>query len=113
LLSAPVISSVPSGVYRFAIQWRAELSIVVNSLASSSIQIVAPNGTTYKATFLGTTKAGNGSQRTANYKFAAPGGTWDASDDGVYTVRLLAGFVKDTQGNTASARTLGTFAVQL
>jgi uncharacterized delta-60 repeat protein len=113
LLAAADVSAAPSGPYKFSIQWRAEKSVAVNTLSSPSIQIVAPGGATYKATFLATTKAGNGSQRTANYKFSAPGGSWDAGDDGVYTVRLLGGVVKDTLGDAASARVLGQFNVQL
>jgi hypothetical protein len=47
------------------------------------------------------------------YRVTAPGGTWDAADDGVYEIRLLSQAVSDTSENLAPATLLGTFQVSL
>jgi hypothetical protein len=54
---------------------------------------------------------GNTSPRTAIYTLAAPGGSWDPGDNGTYTVVLQGQQVKDAQGTSGDAGTLGTFAV--
>ncbi len=38
----------------------------------------------------------------ASYRFDAPGGSWDAADDGNYTVRFASGSIADVAGNVAS-----------
>jgi len=44
---------------------------------------------------------------------AAPGGTWDAGDNGTYTISMAAGQVSDAHGNFVPAGTLGTFTVSI
>jgi hypothetical protein len=44
---------------------------------------------------------------TAEYQIEAPGGTWDASDNGPYLVTLAAGAVNDTSGNPVAPVTAG------
>jgi uncharacterized delta-60 repeat protein len=51
-----------------------------------------------------------GSQITAVYTVAAPGGAWDTPDNGVYTITVPDGAVTDTQGKTNSAA-IGSFTV--
>ena len=41
----------------------------------------------------------------------APGGGWDVTDNGSYTVLMLANEVSDTFGNFVAAGSLGSFAV--
>jgi uncharacterized delta-60 repeat protein len=55
----------------------------------------------------------DGTTRTATYRLVAPGGTWDAADNGTYTVTLQAGQVADTGGNTVGSKNLGTFTVSV
>src|SRR4051812_3143244 len=43
--------------------------------------------------------SGSGNSRTAVYTFRPPGGTWDAADNGDYTVSLAAGAVQDASAN--------------
>jgi uncharacterized delta-60 repeat protein len=40
---------------------------------------------------------------TATYTLTAPGGTWDSSDDGTYTVLVRSGQVSDASGNFAAS----------
>ncbi|MFZ4574438.1 MAG: beta strand repeat-containing protein [Phycisphaerales bacterium] len=51
---------------------------------------------------------GNG-QLTATYRFAAPGGYWDNSDNGLWTAKVVAGQVYDNQGNEVAPITLRSY----
>jgi hypothetical protein len=47
----------------------------------------------------------------ANYSVKGPGGSWDPSDNGVYTITLRAKAIADTSGKTAAGNILGRFTV--
>ena len=51
--------------------------------------------------------------RLATYTLAAPGGIWGPEDDGVFTVTLRPGEIRDTSGNATPETTLGSFEVSL
>ncbi|MEO1792442.1 MAG: Calx-beta domain-containing protein, partial [Cyanobacteria bacterium J06629_19] len=53
----------------------------------------------------------NVSGTTATYAVAAPSGTWDADDDGTYTVEVVGASVSDTAGNPIATTSLGSFEV--
>src|SRR5262249_30127820 len=63
--------------------------------------------------FVGVDVNTNGSPRTATYRFTPPGGSWDGTDNGIYTVTQVANQVLDTTGRAAPPATLGTFRVVL
>jgi hypothetical protein len=78
------------------------------SIGSANVTISGPGGT-LAVTGVTVSPDANGQSLVATYTVAAPGGFWDASDNGTYTVTLGADQVRDTQNNAASAGTLGTF----
>lgn len=47
------------------------------------------------------------------YSITAPGGTWDAADNGTYTIEVRAGEVTNTSGVAVAAGTIGTFTVNV
>src|SRR5262249_8976503 len=49
----------------------------------------------------------------ATYRINAPGGSWDQTDNGTYTVSQNANQVRDLVSNYRAAGTLGTFSVLL
>ena len=57
------------------------------------------------------TLPGHGSPKTGVYTIQAPGGSWDATDDGVYRVTLLPGAVADRKPNFAATNSR-TFSVR-
>jgi len=86
------------------------------SLDSSDIYVTAPNGTTsYAASLISLDANANGATRIATYRIAAPGGAWDAADNGAYTVNQNASQVKDLAGNFSPAGQIidGSFSVNL
>ena len=53
----------------------------------------------------------NGSPRTVTYRMVPPGGSWDGTDNGTYSV--YASDVRDVEGQAAAIATAGTFEVKL
>src|SRR5205823_5120531 len=60
----------------------------------------------------------NGTPRVATYAMYVPGGSWDAADNGVYTMRMIPSLLRDISGNQATTppefyTALGTFTVAI
>ncbi len=87
--------------YDFTLSLADNEAIDVGSLDNNDVLV---NGS--PAQFLGVSPTGNGTPRTATYRYTPPGGSWDIADNGTYTVTL--------QGNTAGVLdTSGNFAPQV
>ena len=49
----------------------------------------------------------------ADYRVVPPGGSWDAADNGTYTVRLADNQIKDFSGNFAVGGVIGSLVVDI
>jgi hypothetical protein len=113
-LSAASFSTAPVGAYTFQVVY-ADIAHVVNrsTLGNDDIRVTGPGGFSQLATLVSTVPpSGDALTITATYSITAPGGTWDASDNGTYTVSL-EGAVSDNAGNNATTGTLGTFVASI
>jgi glucose/arabinose dehydrogenase len=99
--------------YDFTISYSDNAAVDISSLDSTDIRVTNSNGFNQLATFVSVTPSGNGTPRTATYRINTPGGTWDAADNGSYTVALEASQVRDINGNFAAAGNLGNFSVNI
>ena len=100
-----------SSNYDFTVTYSDDVAVNVATLDSQDIGVTGPGVFNQLATLVSVNTLGNGSPRTATYRFTAPGGTWDDTDNGTYTLALRANQVSDAIGNFALAKTLGTVAV--
>jgi GH25 family lysozyme M1 (1,4-beta-N-acetylmuramidase) len=89
----------------------ATSGINFTTIDSGDIVVNGPNGYSESATLIGVDVNSNGSPRTATYRVAAPGGSWDAADNGEYTVAINTNQVKDMGGLAVASVTGNTFAV--
>jgi hypothetical protein len=87
-------------------------AVDVSSLDSSDV-LINWSGGNITAQFVSVDTNSNGTPRTATYSFTPPGGSWDNTDNGTYTVQLQGSQVKDSLGNLNSASSLGTFNVSI
>ncbi|MCT7958469.1 Calx-beta domain-containing protein [Laspinema palackyanum] len=111
-----VASNVISGgdtVHTFTIDYADNVAIDIRTLDNADVVVTDPNGAAIPATFVSGTPPGSGTPRTVTYQMAAPGGTWDIGDNGIYTVRLQDNQVRDTSGNAVPSGTLGLFTVDV
>lgn len=86
-------------------------AVNVASLDGSDIRVTGPNGYDVRATLKRVDQSTNGSPRIATYEIAAPGGTWNAVDNGTYIVWIVPNQVQDTSGNSLPGGELGRFSV--
>lgn len=94
----------------FTIQYADARGIDIRSLDNRDILVTGPNGFQQLATRTRVV-ANSATSVTATYTVSAPGGAWDANEDGTYQVALRRGQVFDTQGNYSFGGNLGSFEV--
>jgi hypothetical protein len=112
-LVAANITTGGGATHSFTVVFSDNLAIDIASLDGNDIRVTGPGGFNQLATFVSVTPATNGTPRTTTYRINAPGGSWDNADNGVYTLALQASQVRDSVGNSAAARVLGTFDVSI
>ncbi|CAN5295827.1 hypothetical protein BH11PLA2_BH11PLA2_28790 [soil metagenome] len=101
------------------VTYTGNTAIDVSTIGTSDIQILDPASNPLTITGVTVNTPTNGSPRVATYTFTPPVNTasgWDPSDNGSYTVKLLAGSIADTTSPTPLvnvAQTLGTFRVAI
>jgi uncharacterized delta-60 repeat protein len=108
-ITAPSIDSPGGTTEAISVTYSDNRDVDVSTINAGNITVVGPNGPV-QVTGVQLSATGNGSPITAVYTIAAPGGTWDQADNGVYTVTVVGGGVKDTSGNGVVTAT-GTFSV--
>jgi RHS repeat-associated protein len=100
--------------YHFTVEFVDNVAIGVSSLDGDDIAVTGPNGFTQNARFDSVTPSDDGTPRTVTYQITPPGGSWDDTDSGTYTIALNANQVFDTAGNAAAANaSLATFTVDI
>ena len=112
-VSAANVTEAGTTTYSFTVMFSDNQAVRVSTLDSNDVRVTGPNGFIQTATFLGVDVNSDGTPRTATYRITTPGGTWDYTDNGTYTVSLLPNAVTDTTGNFAPSGTLGEFTVDI
>ncbi len=97
----------------FAVTFTDDMAINSATIGADEIAVTAPDGTTLPVSAIDVNTLGNRTSGIATYSIAAPGGKWDAADEGEYTVKINAGAVKDSNNNAIAASTLGKIAIDV
>jgi hypothetical protein len=90
-----------------------DTAVRLASLDSTDLAVTGPNSYSNLAEFVGADLPTDGSPITGSYSIPAPGGTWDAGDNGTYTITLRESAVEDTLNNAVAEAVLGTFEVAI
>jgi hypothetical protein len=112
-LTAADVTLAAGSSYTFTVTYSDNLALQVSQLDDNDIRVTGPNGFDQPATFVSVDATDDGTPRTATYQISAPGDTWDAADNGDYTVAIAADQLADTVGNSSAAGTLGSFRVAI
>jgi len=88
----------------------SQSSINASTIAASNVVIVAPDGEIFPVTLKGV--SGSGASVTATYLYTPTAGLFTPAVNGTYTVEIIAGAVKDQDGNAVVA-TSETFAIDV
>ena len=107
----PVISG--SAKYSFSVTYRDDVAVKGDTINDQDVLVTGPNNFSQLAKLVSVSPAGNGSLLTAVYSIDAPGGSWDAADEGLYTLTLQANQISDTSNNFSPTTTLGSLQVDV
>ncbi len=112
-LSAANLKKAGTASHRFSIAVRDDVAVKAATINSATFRIIAPDGQSLRPSLMSLDSRLAPGLIGANFKLAAPGGSWGLEDNGVYRVRLLGGRLSDMAGNLSTARTLGSFIVRI
>jgi predicted outer membrane repeat protein len=108
------VTTAGSSPYSLTVTYDDETGIDIGKLGTGDIKINGPGTLVITPTFKGAV-SGGGNKVVATYEFNPPTGSWDPTDNGVYTVNLVSGRVFDTDvpQQSAPGQTVGTFNVMV
>ena len=101
----------PDDLARLTVVYADNVAIDVSTIDTDNLRVNGPNGFNADPILDSVSSSTDGSPRTAVYRFTPPGGSWDAADNGSYSVRLLSNQVFDTAGNAVPSGVIGSFSV--
>lgn len=108
------ITNSGGSTHTFTVDYSDTNAIDITSLGNGDVLVTGPGNFSQAATLVGITPNSNGTPRSATYQITAPGGTWNADDNGSYTLALAANQVADIAGNLHAAQpTLNSFSVNI
>jgi uncharacterized protein YkwD len=99
--------------YPFVVTYTDDVGVDPATFDNLDVFVTGPHGYSRNANFDHADAMTVGTSRTVTYVVKGPGGSWDASDNGVYTITLRRRQVRDTSGNPAGATVLGAFSARL
>jgi hypothetical protein len=112
-LTAPNITDHSALPQTLTVTYTDQAGVSVNTLQTGNITIFGPGGLSVQATLVSINPGVNGSPITAVYSMAAPGGEWNALDNGSYTVVVNSNTVGDILGQKMAQSVLGAFEVSI
>jgi hypothetical protein len=104
------ISKGGAGPYRFTLAFKDDGRIDEGSVRDNplAVRVVGPNGYDVAARLVNTAQVAEAYfSEFYDFEMPPPGGRWDPSDDGVYTVRIGANQIRDDDGNFVAAGDAG------
>ncbi|NRB18318.1 MAG: FG-GAP repeat protein [Rhodobacteraceae bacterium] len=101
--SAPGIGNAQAGSpsAEISVTYSDNVALDVSSFDTEDIRVTGPGGIDVDVTGFSVDTPSDGTPRTVTYTIAAPGGTWDPTDNGNYSVSLDVLEVFDTAFNEA------------
>ncbi len=106
------VTKAGGGMYSFTIRYVDDGEINVFSIDDHDVRVTGPGGFNVAATFVSSSTP-FGTTVDAIYSIVPPGGSWDSSDNGTYTLVMQANQVFDGIGNSVKPGDLGSFKVNV
>ncbi|MFM7844940.1 MAG: dockerin type I domain-containing protein, partial [Planctomycetota bacterium] len=109
--SAPLLLQAPAQDATVTIQLQGFTALDLPSLQSepAAIRVSGPLGYQSIAQLVSIVPTRDGVTQIATYRVAAPGGTWDRSDNGRYEISVLPHSIVDSVGTELSTGAIGSF----
>ena len=97
----------------FTVTFSDDTAIDLSTITASAIEVTDPQDAAVEATLDSIDADADGTPITATFSIAAPGGTWDPSDNGGYMIAIAPNQVADTSGNFVAPSRIGAFTVAI
>ncbi len=117
---APTASSNPANVttaggsvQAFDVVFDDNEAVEGADIQTGVVRVTGPGGYDEVAALQSVTPNGNGAPLTATFEIPAPGGTWDAADQGTYSIEIVEFLVTDLTNNFLAGGAIATFDVNL
>jgi hypothetical protein len=108
--NAQPITSAGGSTYTFTVTYTDNVAVAAGTIGAADVTVARAGGPALTVT--NATTSGSGGTVNATYTVAAPGGSWDATENGTYAITVLAGSVEDAAGNDV-AQKAGSFQVNI
>ena len=112
-LTAHDIATSGDTKHQFTVTFTDDQDLTISTLGDGNLRVRGPGVFQQQATLVSATAASNVAQLTATYQVTAPGGEWDADDNGIYEVWMLPLQISDLAHNYVPFGRLGTFTVTI
>ena len=106
---APDLFNLGGTSYQFQVAYSGATFIDRQSLDNADVLVSGPNGYSQQARLVSINNNDDGPYLVGTYEIAAPGGTWDSGDRGVYSLTLMPDAVRDVTGLAVPTGVLGAF----
>lgn len=93
------------------VQYVDDVGIDISTIGSGDLLVTGPNSFSAIPSLYSLPNNSNGSPRQAIYALTPPGGSWNAPDNGIYQIAVVANQVKDLNGLPVPAGVVGSFTV--
>ncbi|MFZ4575893.1 MAG: galactose oxidase-like domain-containing protein, partial [Phycisphaerales bacterium] len=110
ITSAVVSTAVGAANLRVTVRYADDQSLSWSSIDGGDVELRRAGGATTAAALVSRT-LGPANVVTAVYSFAAPGGAWDSTDNGTYSVWQRPNEVWDNVGNPVATQNLNSYAL--
>ncbi|GAG56249.1 unnamed protein product, partial [marine sediment metagenome] len=107
--TAPNVTSISAASQSISVTYTDNVAIDASTIGANDINIQLPDSSVVTASYLSSSSTTNTSPITATYELAAPGGFWDANDNGTYTILMVVNEVLDSAGNAVPPGPIGSF----
>ncbi|MEY4385849.1 MAG: hypothetical protein RLY20_1132, partial [Verrucomicrobiota bacterium] len=111
VLSVANVTTAGSPNQSCSVTYTDATAVSLATLDAADLIVTGPAGYTNTVDFVGADLPLDGSPITGSYSIPAPGGSWDAADNGTYNITLVAGQITDTLNNAVPETALGSFTV--
>src|SRR5262249_45064654 len=113
MATSPNISNPTSNPQVVTVTYSDINAIDVGTLSTGDITVTGPNSFFIIPTFKGVDIGTNGTPRVTTYEFTPPGGSWDYTKDGSYTINMVENEVADIGALYVPAGNIGQFVVNI
>jgi hypothetical protein len=111
VLTAPGVTTAGGTSYSFTVVFSDDQGVLAADLNDADVIVTGPNGFSQAGHLVSVDNSSDGTPRTAVYSITPPGGAWNYTVNGYYTISLNDNAVHDINGNAEAGGVLGGFKV--